>query len=206
MNRIKSVLVIGSFFTASLVNGQALVFSGKIIDKETSEPIPFAHIFTKDTRYGTTSNLYGVFDISLPGFINQLEVTCLGYKPITISILNQTDPIVVQLEEDIIELNEVVVRPRSAESLMKEAFDRLFINYDTSAFALSGRYKMVSVFDSLLVRSIEAELDLCKARLDLAVSYKVLPNDSIYIGQLRMINSEFDDYKLKAMVDWENTP
>ncbi len=184
------------------------MISGKVIDKSTSEPIPFAHIFIPNTSIGSISDLYGNFslEISEEYLSKELQVSCLGFKPMSLKLQKSTQPILIKLEEDIIRLEEVVITPETAENLMKKAFAKIYDNYDTTDLILSGYYKMMSKIDTSLVRSIESILDIYKPKLDSEKSYKSLPSDSIYVKEMNAMVNDQVDFKLKAMVDWENTP
>lgn len=189
------------------VEAQNLI-SGKIIDKNTSEPIPFAHIFIGGTQIGTTSNLYGNFNLEIrdPLMAKKLQVTCLGYKSATYELRTGERALLIKLQEDIIKLDEVVIKPETAENLMKEAFAKIYDNYDTTDLTFRGYYRMESKVDTSVVRSIESILDIYKPKLDIKKSYRVLPSDSIYINEMHARTGKQIGFKLKAMVDWENTP
>lgn len=181
---------------------------GKVVDKNTSQPIPFAHIFIAGTSHGSTSDLYGNFSLKIADehLTKKLQVSCLGFKPTSVAIRKSVEPILIKLEEDIIQLDEVVITPETADALMKKAFTKIYDNYDTTDLIFRGYYNMESKVDTSLVRSIASILDIYKAKLDTKELYKVLPNDSIYINEMHaQVGSEID-FKLKAMVDWDNTP
>lgn len=57
------------------------VFQGKIVDEQTKEGIPFAHIFFNNTSFGTQANEEGEFTISkvLSGQY-QVHVSSVGYE------------------------------------------------------------------------------------------------------------------------------
>lgn len=185
------------------------VISGKVVDQSTSEPIPFAHVFIQGTSVGTITNLYGNFSLDVPLSLvaQELQVTCLGYKSSNFELSESNESIIlIHLEEDIIQLDEVVITPETAENLMKKAFAKIYDNYDTTDIIFRGYYRMESKLDTFLVRSIESVLDIYKPKLDIKKSYKFLPSDSIYISELHAQAGKQIDFKLKAMVDWENTP
>lgn len=135
------------------------MISGEVVDKFHSEPVPFAHIFIPGTSTGSITDLYGNFSLEIPDkYLNQeLQVSCLGFKSISFVIEKSTQPILIQLEGDIIRLEEVVVTPETGEDLMKNAFAKI---YDTTDLILRGYYRMVSKVDTALVRSIESILDV----------------------------------------------
>jgi hypothetical protein len=203
----RHLIIIILFLCNYSVEAQSLI-SGKVLDKNTSEPIPFAHIYVAGTSIGSISDLYGNFSLKIPDhqLIKELQISCLGFKQISIDIEKSSQPILIQLEEDIIRLEEVVITPETAQNLMKEAFAKIYDNYDTTDLTFRGYYRMESKVDTSVVRSIESILDIYKPKLDIKKSYKVLPGDSIYINEMHARTGKQIDFKLKAMVDWENTP
>lgn len=67
-----------------------VVIKVKVLDKETNEPIPFVNVFIKDVGFGMTTDIDGVFSLSVPDSLfnkpftlkigssiefNQLEIT-----------------------------------------------------------------------------------------------------------------------------------
>ncbi len=72
--------IFGLLITAGLF-GQSGKISGRVYDKNTNEPIPFANIVIWETNIGSTSDLDGNFLFTglEPGYIN-LAVSAVGYE------------------------------------------------------------------------------------------------------------------------------
>ena len=70
----------------SNIQAQSNVLKGKILDKKTKEPLPFATVSIKGTDHGTVSNFLGEFtlDISKQEQGSMLFVSMLGYAPLTV--------------------------------------------------------------------------------------------------------------------------
>ncbi len=76
--------------------------SGYIQEATTGERLPGATITVKNTRWGTVSNKYGFFSITLPTENYVVVISYLGYQTETLSInLTKNTPINVHLKEDI---------------------------------------------------------------------------------------------------------
>lgn len=95
-----------------------LLISGKIQDAKTKERLSYANIGVLNKEIGTVSGRDGSFDFHLleSNANDTLRISMIGYKPKTIRIknlLNQKGNIEVNLEEEISELNEVVIRSKS---------------------------------------------------------------------------------------------
>ncbi len=204
-------LLIFTFFLIGTfqVYGQNIRMHGKVIDKQTLEGIPFVHIFIEGTRIGAISDLHGNFTISYSEQYRSrmLQFSCLGYKPVQVSLqgLNKSMP-EIRLEQDIIQLQEVVVTPKDPLELLGEAFRKIPENYDTSATMLSGYYKMSSVLGDTTIRYTEAFLDIFKPPLGQVQKSSKPPADSVHLRQVRTKPTEIKDWKLKTMLDWENSP
>ena len=126
MNKI-NLIVLLVFLGSDFLYGQGLV-SGKIVDSQTSKEIPFAHVLFSGTPLGTTSNLYGNFNLEVPESVlaNGFKVTCLGYQPYSFQLTStQAQTLLIELQEDIIRLEEVVIKPETPENLMKQALQKI---------------------------------------------------------------------------------
>lgn len=87
---------------------QKRIITGKIIDKDTQEPVIAASIFVPGTTTGTQSDLDGKFTLDVKG-ATQLKISCIGYKTIIRTITQKSDDIIIYLESDMMALGEVVV-------------------------------------------------------------------------------------------------
>ncbi len=110
--------------------------SGKIIDQNTKEPLPYVNIIIKDTANkiltGGITNDNGTFSIKgIPEGKVIVEVQFIGYKtitkPITINRKNKKINLgTISLQEDSTTLDEVVVRAET--STVTQKVDRKVIN------------------------------------------------------------------------------
>jgi len=48
------------------LNAQTITISGKIVDAETANPLPYANIQLEETGIGTISQLSGAFSLKIP--------------------------------------------------------------------------------------------------------------------------------------------
>lgn len=84
---------------------------GVIKDAKTRECIPFANVIIQNTTTGTLSDLNGNFSITSQSFPFTISISLIGYKSQEIKVNDLNKPLIIFLEEDILELNEVVVKP-----------------------------------------------------------------------------------------------
>lgn len=98
------------------VSGQSI--TGRVIDKDSREPVPFANVFFASTLVGTTTDQNG--DFRLVGFKKgkyDLVVSYVGYVShySTVDLSESNDiQVEIELELERIELSEVLVKPDTA--------------------------------------------------------------------------------------------
>jgi len=127
------------FFGLTDPEEKSLSVKGIVIDKETNEPIPFAHVMIGNVV--NVSNIEGEFIISSTNLSHteaNLKVSYMGYndyeKPISdLSTYHQ-----IFLEPSLTLLDEVVVKTGS--SIMEEVFDRFHLNYEMGSQHMIGYY------------------------------------------------------------------
>lgn len=93
-------------------NAQRTVVTGKITDKATGEPIPYANIAVPGTYHGTMSDLNGNFNLSAPFTGGRVEVSAVGYIKQPVAVRDGiNNHINIVLAEEVITLGEIEVRP-----------------------------------------------------------------------------------------------
>ena len=116
---------------------------GKIIEKNTKLPIPFASVVYQKQSHqkGVISDVYGKFKIDQSD-IDSFTVSCVGYKQKTVqinSVINRTD-ITVELETAIQKINEIVVTPennpaiRIIKNVLENKKKNNFDNYENYGY------------------------------------------------------------------------
>jgi hypothetical protein len=60
--------------------------SGRVIDRETREPIPGVNVFIpgSDPLIGSVTNKEGFFEIKFPSYKNTIQLSCIGYQSRTL--------------------------------------------------------------------------------------------------------------------------
>ncbi|MEP5131399.1 carboxypeptidase-like regulatory domain-containing protein, partial [Nonlabens ulvanivorans] len=117
------------------------IISGKIIDRISAEPIPYANILIKDSYSGTVSNEDGEFEISVVKSTNEftLVISVIGYKTAQIELSKDTHypSLIIELEEKVFELDEVVISYLSPNQI----FDNFHKNYSVNYYQKSALLK-----------------------------------------------------------------
>jgi len=107
---------------SSLAFGQKLTsVKGKVIDKETKEPVPFATVAFKGTTVGTTTDLDGAYELDAKIASTQIEVASLGYETLLLPVtMGEKQTINVELESSSITLGTAVIVEKSGKYKRKD--------------------------------------------------------------------------------------
>jgi len=143
---------------------------GKILDKETSEVIPFTAISLKDASIGTCSNSSGEFIFHCPDSLKNGELTikCIGYKTNSLKIesFKNEEIAKIYLEPEVYEIPEVNVGPNqpTATDFVKRVIKNMHKNYQRSPYYMEGflRDKTFNVLDKKNVRLTETAIEIVK--------------------------------------------
>jgi hypothetical protein len=139
-----------SLFVLLLINivvqGQKITLSGKAIDTETKEPLPYATIGIKGKSIGTITNLQGEFDFHIPReFQNDLLViNMLGYETYEAPIwtLLGTQGLVIEVKKSTQVLNEVIISDSlNGGDILQIALSRIEQNYPMQPYLMDGFYR-----------------------------------------------------------------
>ncbi len=99
-------------FTGYVLYAQKTVVSGKVIDSETKEPIPFCNIGFQHSPVGTISEMDGSFFLSTLKATDTLFISSLGYEIKRLPIVKGKEQTFnVKLVPTSINIEAVVVRP-----------------------------------------------------------------------------------------------
>lgn len=149
------VLFFATTFTASAQE----LFEGRVIDKETGRPIPFASIGIVGTSKGTSTNLNGQFSLMVEGEA-PVRITCVGYESVQLTSLKFIEEI--QLVPKATELNEVVVFSKGAnpERVVRKSLAAIARNFPRESFFQTYFYRHYCQDDGRYGRLIEAFVDV----------------------------------------------
>lgn len=118
--------------------------TGKLLDKETGEPIANASVLVEGTSLGNITNQNGEFRLHLPDSLkkNLLSFSHLGYvkQSVGVSVLEGLNSI-VSLEPKVISLQEVLIRLVEPKKLLREMMERRSKNYAADPVYLTTFYR-----------------------------------------------------------------
>lgn len=104
-------------------NNKVRTLSGKIIDKNSGETLPYANIIVEDFTLGTTSNKDGFFSLlTIPPKAENLLVSYLGYKTDTLTLQSLTDDqnsLVISLSPKSQYLSDLVIKDYRFQQLIR---------------------------------------------------------------------------------------
>ena len=159
LNLIKTFLIclllLPSISICGQNSGALQEVRGRIINKETREPLPYVSIMSYHSRKGTISDLQGYFKISTNGSSDSLLVSCIGFKKQVVRISDKKDWYPISLDPSIQLLNEVVIRPTDNSYLFDLLLDcRKKAGKDTKT--AKAYYELKSYVSGQQIELIEA--------------------------------------------------
>ncbi|HSF53056.1 MAG TPA: M1 family aminopeptidase, partial [Algoriphagus sp.] len=182
------------------------IFRGKVVNLETQEEVPFAHIYFPELDKGTIAGLKGDFELALPTTIKErtpVIFSCMGFKTVQMPWSSSLGNVKVEMEEEFLELEGVEIKPEDPAELIREAGRRIVQNYGTDSSYLQGYFKNFTLLDGKNLRYTEAFIDLIKPPYVMHDEEQDQVSDSIHIREVRTKPSEFDDWKIMLLTPWE---
>jgi hypothetical protein len=150
---------------ATTVAAQSITVSGRVVNRETKEPLPFASVYIKGKSIGTITNLHGEFDFHIPPeFRNEmLVISMLGYgnfeSPVWSMVSNTSTTI--EMSESAIILQEVLVKDSlSGGDILRIALSRIQNNYPMEPFLMEGFYRDVKKIGGTYISLLEAAVEI----------------------------------------------
>lgn len=132
--------------------------TGKLIDKVTKNPIPYANIKT-GTYAGVISNDEGFFTISSEDATKSITISCMGYENITLTIKDiKALNYVITLQQALNQLDEVFISSKApnADSIIARVKAKLEDNYNNDL----QEYNMFKrTTEHVDFKSLEFEID-----------------------------------------------
>ncbi len=160
------VLLIGSLAqTLAQVNDVFTVYKAIVVDKQTGAPLAFAGVTVEGTNYTTVTNTEGEFAIKVPSDIKEatINIQYMGFKSRSISITDfKSDKSKIELEPVAVELPEVSVISKDAESLVVSMFEKKGENYPLQEEQLTAFYRETIRKNKTYASLSEAVVDVYK--------------------------------------------
>tara|TARA_R110002049_G_scaffold299232_1_gene489388 strand:+ start:294 stop:1445 length:1152 start_codon:yes stop_codon:yes gene_type:complete len=131
-----SFLVFFAFFISHSSFAQ-YTLKGQVLDSVNNEPLPLATIYLNNTTIGTSSDLDGIFSLSIPAGNYEAVISYTGYKTVVYRLPAKAPetPLIFNLIEEEIELDEVSISSKRDPSWFSnlQIFKKYFLGESTEA-------------------------------------------------------------------------
>jgi hypothetical protein len=141
---------------------------GKIVDKETFEPLVFASVSLRGTNIATVANIDGEFIIKYgeADASKSIEISYLGYKNKIIPLSemkNNGFKNIITLESAPIPLKEIIIKPMFPDQILENAIISISKNYPKIPNLMTGFYRETIRKNRTYVSIGEAVVEIFKA-------------------------------------------
>lgn len=147
------------------VRSQMLTLSGRVLDKETQEPLPYATVGLRGHPFGTVANSLGEFDFHIPPVLidQTLVISMVGYLNFSgeVSQLLKDDINIIRLERSNTLLSSVVVADSlTGGDILQIAIRRMESNYPDKPCLVEGFYRDIKKVADRYVSLLEAAIKI----------------------------------------------
>lgn len=126
----KIILFFSFFFIGFNCAFCQILIEGKILSKNTKEPIPFAHIYSPDfPELSTITNEEGSFLWRIPTEVEGVSISHINFKKRTLSVKEIKSSGIIYLDDNEFVLSEVTVGSLTPHSLLEKVIDKLKENH-----------------------------------------------------------------------------
>lgn len=120
-----------------------VAMEGIVYDAETGAPVAGAHVIALGKHgSGTSTNGEGAFQLQTPEIPDSIRISCIGYRTTVIRNI-VPGPLHVRLNQHVISLEALTVKPPSPQQLIREAVSAMTRNYNPPPFQLRGFYREI---------------------------------------------------------------
>ncbi len=102
-----ALLISTQWADASTVS-QNVKIEGTIVDAQTGDALPAAHLIIKDTYTGTITNTDGAFEITAPSLPVILVARFIGYESVEVTIREQKT-VVIEMQPAVVNMDAVII-------------------------------------------------------------------------------------------------
>lgn len=163
---MRFILILGILGCSYLsLHGQMLTLSGRVLDKESKEPLPYASIGLKGHPFGTVTNSLGEFDFHIPPILidQTMVISMVGYINYTaeVSVLLKDDINQILLERSNTVLTELVVADSlSGGDILQISIRRMAGNYPARPYLVEGFYRDIKKVADRYISLLEAAIKI----------------------------------------------
>ncbi|SRR5258706_6264291 len=163
MRRIPIVWL--SLLIAVVSHAQQITITGKVVDRHTKEPLPYASISIANKPIGLITNDQGEFDFHIPSDLRNdiMAVNMLGYKTFEAPVWSLISPnaIVIEMQAAAVLLKEVVITDSlKAGEILRLALLKVESNYPMEPFQIEGFYRDLKKLGGTYISLLEAAVKI----------------------------------------------
>jgi hypothetical protein len=161
-NSLSKTIVFSLYFIlfVNFVFAQKTIVKGKVFDIETNEPLPFVSVSFKDSKIGTITDINGNYAIETYYIKDSLEVSCVGYLPISKKIKKDIEQTIdFPLKKMQYQIQEIVIKPSNEENPAHAIFRNIIANKD-----INNREKL-EAYEYEIYNKVEIDIDDVKEKL-----------------------------------------
>ncbi len=140
--------------------------TGKIIDDETSEPMPFATLAIKNKSKGTVTNNNGDFGMKITSdlFNDTLSVSYMGYEGREIPVRKVFgNNLTISMKKEFISIPEIIIKNQNPQEILYKTLKSIPKNYGDTPALMTGFYREGIMRKSELQTYSEAILKIYKS-------------------------------------------
>lgn len=155
-----------SIIADSTAAGNAKYITGKIVDDETSDPLPFATLALKHTGKGTVTNNNGDFGMKIASdfFNDTLSVSFLGYLGREIPVKKAFgNNLTIRMKREFISIPEIIIKNQNPQEIISKTLKAIPSNYGNTPAFMTGFYREGVLKKSELQTYSEAILQIYKS-------------------------------------------
>ncbi len=202
-----STLLIGVLsYCHSFGQANRIVLTGKVIEKATQEPLPYATVSIRGKSIGVVTNQLGEFTFNFSDqYLNDtLMISMMGYETYmcVIKNLEDRDRLFFQLAMKTIILNEIVITDKelSPKKIIEKAIRNIKLNYPQEPYVLDGFYRDFKKENEKYIALLEAAVSIYdKGYTSHDPKQKDYLKEEVYINEIR--KSKAVNYKAKVYKD-----
>lgn len=145
-----------------------LVLRGRVVDKETLQPLIFASVAVKETNVATITNIDGEFIIKIPEteVSKNLEITHIGYKNKVIPLIELKDDgfrNIITMESAPVPLKEIIIKPIMPDEIISKLLSSISKNYPNIPNMMTAFYRETIRKNRQYISIGEALVEIFKA-------------------------------------------
>jgi len=164
-----SFFLFAAFSMQARDNSRVITISGIVKDQKTKKKIEYAGVSVPGTSIGTITNTDGEFTIKISDSleVKEIEISHIGYSNYRFPVDgNNIENTTIFLSSNDRHLKEVVVQTMDPLLLVKNAIEKIEINYSDKPTLLTGFYRETIKKRRNYISIAEAVIDVYKTAYD----------------------------------------